>query len=92
MGILDDLFDSLTPDQKRDLAKSAARSAVKRAGDAAYERVDEIREDLERAARERRQARDREAERERKAAEAQRAEREIDDELAALKRRLADQD
>ena len=101
MGILDYLLGALSPEEKKELAKEAAKNvakgAVKGVGDRVYEKADEVRQGFERAAAARREAEERAREAQERAREAQERERAkvrdaqaIEDELAALKRRVKD--
>lgn len=88
MGILDELLASLDPEDRKELAKKAAETAVKTAADKVYDKVDGIREEFEAAAEARRLSLEREKAAKKKVADAKRAEEEIEDELAALKKRV----
>jgi len=88
MGIFEYLLKGLGPEARRKLAKEAARSAIERAGEAVYDKADSLREEIEDSARRRREQQDRA--RARVAAERAEArdEREIEDELAALRTQI----
>ena len=92
VGILEFLLEAMGPKARKELAaeaaKRAAKSVVQRAGDALYEKADEIREDVEEAVDERRAAKERVKAEEKRRQDAANAEAEVDAELAALKRRL----
>lgn len=88
MGILEYIFKGLGPEARKELATEAARGAVKNVGDAVYQKAESIRHDVEASAQKQREKKERErAEAERRAA-AVRAERSLDDELAALKAKV----
>ena len=88
MGILEYIRKGLGPEARKRLAKEAAKSAVKNVGDAVYQKADAIRQDVETSAREKREHEERERAAAQRRAEAARAERSLDDELAALKAKV----
>jgi hypothetical protein len=90
VGILDYILAGLGPEARKKLAKKAASETVRGVGDAMYRKADEVRERFEEAAEAEREAREREEAERRRRAERARSEREIEDELAALKRRIRD--
>lgn len=91
MGIFDFLVAGLGKEAREELAKEAAKSAVKSVGDAVYGKMDAVRTDIEESV-ERHRAQDR-ARRER-AEKRKRADADakaIDDELAALKAAIGEE-
>ncbi|MEZ4338363.1 MAG: hypothetical protein R3B82_17210 [Sandaracinaceae bacterium] len=88
MGILEFLLAGMGPEARKELAKKAAESAVKNAADRVYDKVDGIREDFEEAAEARRRTIERERAEKQRLADQKKAAEEIEDELAALKRKV----
>lgn len=88
VGILEYLLAGLGPEARKELAKEAAESVVKKAADTVYDKVDGIREDFEKAAEARRRTIEREAAEKKKIADEAKAAQDLEDELAALKRRV----
>ncbi|MFK7989702.1 MAG: hypothetical protein AB8I08_27030 [Sandaracinaceae bacterium] len=88
MSLLDTLLQHLSPAARRRLAKETAKSAVEQVGARVYEKADAIREDFEQAAENRRAAKAREEAAVQKKADDERDREAIEDELAALKRKL----
>ena len=88
MGILEFILKGLGPEARKELAKGAAKAAVKNVGDAVYEKADAIRQDVEASAREPREKKERERAQAERRADVVRAERALDDELAALKAKV----
>jgi hypothetical protein len=88
MGILEYLLKGLGKEARQELAKDAAKAAVKNVGDAVYEKADGIRQDFEHAAAERREQKERERAVVEKREQAVKAGRAIEDELAALKAKV----
>ena len=90
MGLLDVILRAVGPRARSELAKRAARRAVKEVGEAIYDTADEARRTVEAEFDARRKAREAEAvAREARAQEARDAAA-LEDELAALKARLDD--
>lgn len=88
MGIFEYILKGLGPEARKDLAKEAGKAAVKNVGDAVFEKADGIRQDFEDAAAERRANKERERAEAQRRDGAERSERAIEDELAALKAKL----
>lgn len=84
MGILEFLLANLSPEAKKELAKHAVESV----GDAVSEKVEEVRRQLEEAARKERESEEQARARAQRERERVEGEKRIDDELAALKARV----